>query len=406
MSIEMSGISCPSQPEAEPFPAGTETGVERIYVDLGARSYDILVGDGLLASAGPALRGVVQAAARVPVVTDETVAALHLPALMASLRTAGFEALPVILPAGEPTKDFLHLQWLCERLLDMRIERGSLLLALGGGVIGDIAGFAAAILLRGIEFVQLPTTLLAQVDSSVGGKTGINTAQGKNLVGAFHQPRLVLADVGVLATLDDRQRRAGYAEVVKYGLINDPAFFAWLEFNGPGLLAGDPELLRRAVAVSCRAKARVVEADEREAGLRALLNLGHTFGHALEAESGFSDALLHGEAVAIGMVLAFELSARMGLAPVGDVRRLRRHLQACGLPCGLDHPALLGASPRTLIAHMWSDKKVASGRLTFILARGIGSAFVCRDVPIESVEALLADACTGVSACHDAGGSA
>lgn len=392
-----------SHSSAEQLPANVRATAECIRVALGERSYDILVGQGLLASTASCLR-TLPVPPRVPVVTDETVAALHLPTLTASLQTAGIEVQPVILPAGEPTKDFAHLQVLCERLLDLRLERGSLLLALGGGVIGDISGFAAGILLRGIDFVQLPTTLLAQVDSSVGGKTGINTPQGKNLVGVFHQPRLVLADVDVLATLDDRQRRAGYAEVVKYGLIDDAAFFAWLEVNGPGLLAGDPDLLRQAVAVSCRAKARVVEADEREAGRRALLNLGHTFGHALEAETGFSDALLHGEAVAIGMVLAFELSVRLGLTPAEDAQRLRRHLDACGLPTGLDHPALRRASPEALMAHMWSDKKVSSGRLTFILARGIGDAFVCRDVPLPAVNAVLAEACGTVGRRGDAGG--
>ena len=392
----------PAPPTAPPG-AGCPPEAERICVDLGERAYDIVVGHGLLASAGAHLRAI-GAPSRVTVVSDETVAALHLPTLASALQAAGIEPLPVILPPGEPSKDFAHLQQLCERLLELRMERGSLLLAFGGGVIGDLAGFAAGILLRGIDFVQLPTTLLAQVDSSVGGKTGINTPQGKNLVGLFHQPRLVLADVGVLATLDDRQRRAGYAEVVKYGLIDDPDFFAWLEENGPRVLAGDGDALRRAVAVSCRAKARVVAADEREAGLRALLNLGHTFGHALEAEAGFSDALLHGEAVAIGMVLAFELSVRLGLAPAEDARRLRRHLADCGLPTGLDHGALRGATAERLIAHMWSDKKVASGRLTFILARGIGASFVCRDVPLAALGVLLEDACASGSREHGGAG--
>jgi 3-dehydroquinate synthase len=293
------------------------------------------------------------------------------------------------LPPGEPTKDFGHLRELCERTLSLGIERGTLLIALGGGVIGDLVGFAAGILLRGLDFVQVPTTLLAQVDSSVGGKTGINTPQGKNLVGLFHQPRLVLADVGVLKTLDARQTRAGYAEIVKYGLLGDHSFFAWLEANGERVLAGDPAALRHAVAASCRAKAAIVAEDEREGGSRALLNLGHTFGHALEAETGFGDALLHGEAVAIGTVLAFDLSACLGLAAATDARRIRQHFAIAGLPIDSRFLVGRGTSADRLLAHMRVDKKVRDGRLTFILARGIGQAFICRDVKDDDVRAVL-----------------
>jgi 3-dehydroquinate synthase len=363
-----------------------------VCVGLGPRSYDIFVGEGLLATAADFLRPLL-AQPRVIIVTDERVAGLHLDALVASLAASGISHHVVVLPPGEQTKDFTHLKDLCERILDLRVERGILLMALGGGVIGDIVGLAAGILLRGLDFVQLPTTLLAQVDSSVGGKTGINTRHGKNLVGLFHQPRLVLADVGTLATLDARQMRAGYAEVVKYGVLGDAEFFDWLEANGARVLAGDSAALRYAVATCCRAKAAVVAEDEREAGRRALLNLGHTFGHALEAETGFGDGLLHGEAVAIGMVLALQLSARLGLAPAGDALRLSRHLAAVGLPTDLT--ALAGGGAATadrLIEHMHSDKKMHHGRARFILARGIGRAFVAGDVELADVRAILDDA--------------
>ncbi|MFO1113697.1 MAG: 3-dehydroquinate synthase [Rhodospirillales bacterium] len=375
---------------AAAVPAGG-TALERIHVDLGHRSYDIDVGSDLLAGAGLRIRPLL-AQPRVIIVTDETVAGLHLGALLASLNAAGIAHATVVLPPGEGTKDFAHLADLCDRVLAAGIERNTTLLALGGGVIGDITGFAAGILLRGLSFVQVPTTLLAQVDSSVGGKTGINTRQGKNLVGLFHQPKLVLADVSTLATLDDRQLRAGYAEVVKYGLLGDAAFFAWLETNAALVLARDPLALRQAVAASCRAKAAIVGADEREGGVRALLNLGHTFGHALEAETGFGLALLHGEAVAIGMALAVDFSARLGLATPDDAALVRRHLAALGLPADLSVLSACGTSADALIAHMRSDKKVRGGRLTFILARGIGSAFVCRDVREDDLRAFLEDA--------------
>ena len=265
-------------------------------------------------------------------------------------------------------------------------------MALGGGVVGDITGFAAGIVLRGLDFVQVPTTLLAQVDSSVGGKTGINTPRGKNLVGLFHQPRLVLADVGTLGTLGTRQLRAGYAEVIKYGLIDDATFFAWLETHGAAVCAGDREAQIHAVRVSCAAKAAIVAADEREAGRRALLNLGHTFGHALEAETGYDGTLLHGEAVAAGMMLAFDLSVRLGLCPAGDTARVRRHLEAVGLPCAFAALPARRWSADTLTAHMTRDKKVRDGRTVFVLARGIGKAFVSRDVDIDDVRQLLRDA--------------
>ncbi|MEO0036446.1 MAG: hypothetical protein RLZZ501_2469, partial [Pseudomonadota bacterium] len=310
-----------------------------------------------------------------------------------SLFAAGIQPLHTVMPAGEPTKDFPHLEALLDAMLAARAERGTMVVALGGGVVGDLTGFAAAILLRGVDFVQIPTTLLAQVDSSVGGKTGINTRHGKNLVGAFHQPRLVLADTDLLDSLPRRQVLAGYAEVVKYGVIDDPEFFAWLEEHGPALVAGDAAARRHAVAVSCRAKARIVAADERESGQRALLNLGHTFGHALEAETGFSDALLHGEAVAIGMVLALRLSARLGLAPAADAERLARHLDAVGLPSAL--PAGRAWDPERLLEHMSGDKKVKDGAITFVLAPGIGHSFLSRDVANGEVLALLAESAAG-----------
>ena len=364
---------------------------DRLQVELGARSYDILIGRGLLAEAGRHLKPILKRP-RTIVLTDETVAALHLPALTRALETAGIDSRAIVLPPGEQTKSFAHLERVTDELLAAKVERSSTLVALGGGVIGDLAGFAAAITLRGIDFVQIPTTLLAQVDSSVGGKTGIDTRWGKNLVGSFHQPRLVLADVDVLATLPRRQVLAGYAEVVKYGLINDPAFFAWLEDNGNGLVEGDEAARQHAVKVSCAAKARIVAADERESGARALLNLGHTFGHALEAECGYSDELLHGEAVAMGLVMAFDLSARLGLCPPEDAARVERHLAAVGLPT---EPTSIGGrvwSVDSLLEHMQRDKKVEGGRITFILARGIGQAFIARDVDLREVSGLLVEA--------------
>ncbi len=359
-----------------------------ITVALGERSYDIHVGSGLLAEAGRIIRPLLPSP-RVFVVTDEHLEALHLEALKDSLDRAGLENHGVVLPAGEQTKSFLHLESLLDAMLEARCERGTTIVAFGGGVIGDLTGFAASILLRGVPFVQIPTTLLSQVDSSVGGKTGINTRQGKNLLGSFYQPRAVLADIALLASLPPRELKAGYGEVVKYGLIDDPAFFAWLEDHGAAVVAADGAAGRQAVLTSCRAKARIVAADEREAGQRALLNLGHTFAHALEAEGGYGELLLHGEAVSIGLVLAFDLSVAMGLCREADRDRLVGHLRAVGLPVGL--PPLPGGdwSTERLLAHFDKDKKVKDGRVAFVLARGIGQAFLCSDVPPDVLRAVL-----------------
>ena len=363
---------------------------DRIRVALADRAYDVLVAPGLIGEAGRHLAPLLKEP-RAFVVTDERVAQLHLPALGHSLDQAAIRWSPIALPPGETTKDFANLERVIDRLLADRIERGHMLVALGGGVIGDLAGFAAAVVLRGVDYVQVPTTLLAQVDSSVGGKTAINTRRGKNLVGSFHQPRLVLADIDVLQTLSKREFLAGYAEVVKYGLIGDADFFSWLEGHGAAIVDGDPEARRRAVAQSCAAKAAIVAADERENGVRMLLNLGHTFGHALEAECGFSDEMLHGEAVAMGLVLAFELSHRLGLCSAEDAGRVRRHLAAVGLPTSFEAYPERAWDPDALIEHMRGDKKVAGGRVAFVLAHRIGEAFVARDVDLAEVRALLAD---------------
>jgi 3-dehydroquinate synthase len=363
-------------------------GRHTVRVSLGERGYDILVGPGLIAEAGDLMRPVLRAP-RVIVVTDERVALLHLTALEAALGRAGIAHGAVVLPPGEGTKDFAHLERLIDRLMELKLERTTALVALGGGVIGDLAGFAAAVALRGVDYLQVPTTLLAQVDSSVGGKTAINTRHGKNLVGAFHQPRLVLADCDALKTLPRREMLAGYAEVAKYGAIGDAGFFAWLEQNGPAVVAGEPLAVMHAVSASCAAKARVVAADEREEGLRETLNFGHTFGHALEAETGFSDALLHGEAVGFGMVLAARLSAERGLCPRADAARLAAHLAAMGLPASFARLPQFRWDAKRLVAHMARDKKVRDGRIGFVLTRGIGTAFTARDVPVEAVEAML-----------------
>jgi 3-dehydroquinate synthase len=362
-----------------------------VRVELAHRSYDIIIGENLLAGAGSYLAAVLTRP-RVVIVSDETVAALHLAALQASLDGSGIQSDAIVVSAGESSKSFAQLQSLLDRLLDLRVERRDTILALGGGVVGDLAGFAAAILRRGIDFIQLPTTLLAQVDSSVGGKTAINATQGKNLIGAFYQPRLVLADVTALTTLPERELRAGYGEVVKYGLIDDFAFFQWLEENGSQLLAGAPWALRHAVAVCCRAKAAIVGRDEREGGDRALLNLGHTFAHALEAEAGYDGRLLHGEAVSVGLSIAFALSTRLGLCPSQETERILRHLSAVGLPTGVAQIGLSGLTADVMMNHMRQDKKVADGRLTFILARGIGQAFITNDVAEDAVMDMLQDA--------------
>jgi 3-dehydroquinate synthase len=364
---------------------------EKVRVELGERGYDILVGPRLVDEAGIIMRPLLRHPQAV-VVTDETVARHWLPALRGSLEAAGIAHHAVLLPPGEESKELAHFGRLVEEILALGIERRTMLVALGGGVVGDVAGFAAATLLRGIDFVQIPTTLLAQVDSSVGGKTGINTRSGKNLLGAFHQPRLVLADIATLATLPRRELLAGYAEIVKYGLIGDAEFFAWLEAAGTRVCALAPEPLRRAVLTSCAMKARIVAADEREGGERALLNFGHTFGHALEAATGFGPRLLHGEAVALGMVLAFDFAARLGLAAGAEAERVRRHLAAIGLPTALAAVGLGGIAPERLLAHMSKDKKVRDGRITLILPRRIGEVFVLHDAPIAPLREFLAAA--------------
>jgi 3-dehydroquinate synthase len=360
-----------------------------VNVALGARSYEIVIGRGLLSSLGQRIAAL-RPGARAAIVTDATVARHHLAAAQSALAGAGIGATPVTVAAGEASKSFPVLAEVCQQLIAARIERGDLVVALGGGVIGDLAGFAAAIVRRGLDYVQVPTTLLAQVDSSVGGKTAIDSSHGKNLVGAFHQPILVVADTGLLDTLAPREFRAGYAEVAKYGLIGDAAFFTWLEANWRDVFAGGPAR-EHAIAVSCRMKAATVARDERETGERALLNLGHTFGHALEAAAGFSGRLLHGEAISLGMVLAFEFSARRGLLSVAEAERVTRHLAATGLPTHLSE--VTGGVPDAdrLMDLIAQDKKVKRGKLTFILARGIGGAFIAPDVDAAEVRAFLID---------------
>ena len=368
--------------------------MDTVRVGLGERSYDILIGEGLTARAGELIRPLLQRPF-VAIVTDETVAGLHLAPFCAALREAGIASEAVILPPGETTKSMTSVTEAVERLLALKVERDDVVIALGGGVIGDLAGFAAAILRRGVDFVQVPTTLLAQVDSSVGGKTGVNSPHGKNLIGAFHQPRLVLADISVLATLPPREFLAGYAEVVKYGLLGDGAFFNWLEEAGPALRDGDTGARARAVRRSCEMKADIVARDEHERGDRALLNLGHTFGHALEAATGYSDRLLHGEGVAIGMGLAFEVSARMGLCPEEAPSRVHAHFEAMGMKRRLADISRDLPDADGLVALMGQDKKVRQGHLTFILARGIGEAFVTREADMNTVRAVLEEALAG-----------
>jgi 3-dehydroquinate synthase len=362
-----------------------------VHVPLGDRAYDVRIGAGLIGRAGDEIAPLLRRP-KVWIVTENTVAGLHLPALQAGLRAGGVDSAALVLPPGEGTKSWPHLIRVVDWLLSERVERRDMVMAFGGGVIGDLVGFAAAILRRGVRFVQVPTSLLAQVDSSVGGKTGINTEQGKNLVGAFHQPSLVLADIDVLGTLTDRDFRAGYGEVAKYGLLGDAGFFDWLEANGPALAAGDAALRAEAVRHSVQMKADIVVRDETEQGDRALLNLGHTFGHALEAATGYSDRLLHGEGVAIGCALAFELSARLGLCAQEDPSRVRAHLAEMKMIRDLsDIPGELPGADG-LLALMGQDKKVVDGQLRFILARGIGQAFVTADVPAEAVRAVLDEA--------------
>lgn len=359
-----------------------------VRVELGERSYDILIGDGLIAEAGALLSGFASGK-RVFIVTDENVAHLHLPALEAGLQAAGLRPISRTLTAGEPTKSMAELEALLGWLLETGAGRDDVLVALGGGVIGDLTGLAASLMKRGMKFVQIPTTLLAQVDSSVGGKTAINTAHGKNLVGAFYQPRLVLADTGALATLPARERRAGYAEIVKYGLIDDAAFFESLEQNGADILALDPAALTDAVARSCAAKARIVAADEREGGVRALLNLGHTFGHALEAANGYGPELLHGEAVGTGMALALRYSARLDLMSPEEAHRAVQVMEVAGLVTQI--PRLAGGPYRAaeLVEYMRQDKKARGTSLPLILARGIGQSFIHPEADLDQVLAFL-----------------
>ena len=364
---------------------------ETVRVDLPGRAYEVVIGPGLLAEAGAQVAPLLRRP-RVAVISDATVAGLHLEALRAGLASAGIEMSALALPPGEATKCWAELERCVDWLLAQKVERGDVVVAFGGGVIGDLVGFAAAILRRGVRFVQVPTSLLAQVDSSVGGKTGINAAQGKNLVGAFHQPALVLADTGVLGTLTARDFLAGYGEVVKYGLLGDADFFGWLETQGPALAAGDMGARVEAVRRSVQMKADIVMRDETEQGDRALLNLGHTFCHALEAATGYSDRLLHGEGVAIGCALAFELSARLGLCAQEDPSRVRAHLGAMGMKVDLRDIAGELPGPEALLELMGQDKKVVDGKLRFVLARGIGAAFVTADVPREAVLGVLRDA--------------
>lgn len=368
--------------------AATTRASRTVNVPLGGRAYDVLIGPDLLAEAGRLIASRL-GKARCGIVTDENVAKHHLATLEASLRAEGRLKGSIVLKPGEPTKSFRELGPLCERLLELGLERGDLVVAFGGGVIGDLAGFAAGILRRGIRFVQIPTTLLAQVDSSVGGKTGINTPQGKNLIGVFHQPSLVIADTDTLKTLPPREMRAGYAEVVKYGLLGDAGFFAWLEQAHDGIFSYEQETLVAAIETSVKAKAAIVARDEHETGDRALLNLGHTFGHALEAWTGYSDRLLHGEGVAIGMCLAFRFSESLGLCPGGTAERVSRHIAATGLPTKLSDIPGGKADAAELVRLMGQDKKVKDGRLTFILVRNIGEAFVSRDVDEATVQGFL-----------------
>jgi 3-dehydroquinate synthase len=360
-----------------------------VNVALGERSYDIIIGRGRLGSLGEKIAAL-RPGAKAAIVSDEIVARHHLAATEAALAAAGIGTTAVTVPAGESSKSFAMLERVCEALIAARIERADVVVALGGGVIGDLAGLAAALVRRGLDYVQVPTTLLAQVDSSVGGKTAIDSTHGKNLIGAFHQPVLVLADTALLDTLPERQFRAGYAEVVKYGLLGDPGFFAWLEANWRELFAGGGAR-EHAIAVSCRMKAAIVARDEREHGERALLNLGHTFGHALEAAAGFSDRLLHGEAIALGMTLAFAFSAKRGLLPRSEAERVERHLAAVGLPIHLS--CVPGGPPDAdrLMELIAQDKKVKRGRLTFILARAVGASFVAPDVEAAEVRTFLVE---------------
>ena len=363
-------------------------GIETLHVPMGERSYDIFIGDGAISHAGSLIKDILKAP-RAIIVTDENIAPSWLEPLKTSLNDAGIKTREIILPPGEHTKSVSHLEQLLDNLLENNIDRKTTLIALGGGVIGDLTGFAAAVVMRGVDFVQVPTTLLSQVDSSVGGKTGIDTRFGKNLIGTFHQPRAVITDTSTLDTLPMRERLCGYAEVIKYGVINDREFYDWLVENGQKILDGNPAARREAVRRSCANKAEIVAADEREQGLRALLNLGHTFGHALEAQIGFEDKLKHGEAVSIGMIMALELSVRLAMASETDRDSLRDHLKTVGLPVDLKGLAGGNWTADALLDHMGRDKKTQDGKLTFILARAIGNSFVANDVDHDAVKGVL-----------------
>lgn len=360
-----------------------------VKVALGTRAYDIVIGRGLLADLGERIKAS-RPGARTVIISDETVDKIHLAAAEAALKSSGIDSARIVVPAGENSKSYAIFEKVCEAIIAARLERNDLVVALGGGVIGDLAGFAASCVRRGLDFVQVPTTLLAQVDSSVGGKTGINSRHGKNLIGAFHQPVLVIADTALLDTLPKREFRAGYAEVAKYGLLGDPSFFAWLEKNWQDVFAGGPAR-EHAIAVCCRGKADIVARDERETGERALLNLGHTFGHALEAGCGFSGRLLHGEAVALGIVLAFEFSARRGLIAVSEAGRATAHLAAVSLPTQLKNVPGGVPGADALMDLIAQDKKVKRGSLTFILVRGIGQAFIENKVDAAEVRTFLTE---------------
>lgn len=367
--------------------------VENVHVGLDDRAYDIIIGERLIEKSGTYIAPLLHRA-QVCVVTDDNVAKNHLAPLTKALAAEGVEVNSLVLPSGEATKSWPYFTQTVEWLLDQKVERRDLVIALGGGVIGDLVGFAAAVLRRGVRFVQMPTSLLAQVDSSVGGKTGINTSHGKNLVGAFHQPSLVLADISVLDSLPPRDFLAGYGEVVKYGLLGNADFFSWLEQNGAKMVAGDPSARLQAVKKSCEMKAEIVRRDETEQGERALLNLGHTFCHALEAATGYSQRLLHGEGVAIGCALAFELSARLGICSQEAPSRVRAHLKDMGMKTDLRDISGKLPNAQELLELMKQDKKVVDGRLLFILAQDIGKAFVARDVEQDVVHTLLKDALT------------
>ncbi len=357
---------------------------QTLTLDLGTRSYPIHIGVGVLEQAGVLLTNILPSK-RIIIITDDNVAKLHLSALETALSAEGFSHHHLILPAGEATKSFSHFEDLLSNILALHPDRKTALIALGGGVIGDITGFAASVLLRGMPFVQIPTTLLSQVDSSVGGKTAINSPHGKNLIGAFYQPKAVLADIDTLKSLPLRELLAGYAEVVKYGVIDHLEFFTWLEANGTKILDHDAKAVTHAVYTSCAAKARIVQADEHESNVRALLNLGHTFGHALEKETGYSTQLLHGEAVALGILMALHASIARGICPQSDFDRFESHLKIMGMPTRLSHirPAWDAAA---LTSYCYHDKKAEAGNLTFILVEGIGKAFICKDMSAEEVQ--------------------